>query len=1088
MAEILWDGFKNQKLLAERAYKDEHGDNIAETYAKKTELDTKVDTSSFNSAIGVISSDIDDIHDWAQDTFVSGDELSDYYKKSETSGASELAAEFGKYQPAGDYVTTDELDDTLENYAQEDELTGYYTTANPSGFLNAVSAEAAGFATETWVEEQDYALSSDVAAELDKKLDTAVAESTYYPKTNPAGYISEIPSEYITETELSTELSNYTNTAELESMLEGKQDVSGMTGYYPSTNPSGFLNADSAKTAGFATETWVEEKNYALSSDVSGELSKKLDSDTAEATYYPLNENPAGYLTNADLESYATKSELEALDTKVGGVSGDLASLNDTVTGLSETVEGIDDTVERVVSDIGNIDGELDTYGENIAFISGAVDFVSANVPSVAGYALSADVDTRLGDKQDVTAMSAYAQKTWVDSEYVSETELETALTGYYTKDETSGASELATEFGKYQPAGDYVTTASLESTLGDYATTGWAESTFLTAVPPGYALSADVDTRLADKLDEDTADSKYYPLNEKPSGYLTAQPSLAGYALSADVDTRLAGKVDKVEGKGLSTNDYTTVDKNRLDEAWGVAHTHSNKSILDNVTAPYTTEEKTKLAGIEASAQVNVQSDWEQSDSAADDFIKNKPTELSIAAGEGIGITEANNTLTISVSADYATDDNINFLSGAIDGKVATTAFNDVLDDIEETFGKVDMDIDYLSGAIENLPGAVQSDWTEDDTSSPAYIQNKPTSLSMSAGEGIDITESNDTLTFSVSGDYATNTALAGKIDKVTSATSGNVTMFGANGTIEDSKFAANHLVNLKIKDSNSHTGLANYIFLDSRENLLIAGNSGNNVIAEDVEGYLLTEDEKKSIPAAASVNNQLVTTTAMAAAIADFGGFDVVSVDATGYPDVGAPDTKTIYLTKDSTVPGDDKYKQWIWEAGDSTAVPAVPSAWELIGDTSMNLDGYIQCPAAYTAGHIVQFTANSAISDTGYTVSDLQNVQADWNETVTAADSYIQNKPTFTTAAAGTDGVSVSMAGTTFTALTAHQTIPQQVQADWNETVTANASYIQNKPDILLPVSSGGFAAPTKIVVVSAMPASPDPTTIYLVKEAT
>lgn len=59
----------------------------------------------------------------------------------------------------------------------------------------------------------------------------------------------------------------------------------------------------------------------------------------------------------------------------------------------------------------------------------------------------------------------------------------------------------------------------------------------------------------------------------------------------------KLNEKVDKVDGKGLSTNDYTT-------------------------------EEKEKLTGIEAGAQVNIQSDWEQTDETAMDFIKNKPDE----------------------------------------------------------------------------------------------------------------------------------------------------------------------------------------------------------------------------------------------------------------------------------------------------------------------------------------------------------------------------------------------------------------------------------------------------------------------------
>ena len=55
------------------------------------------------------------------------------------------------------------------------------------------------------------------------------------------------------------------------------------------------------------------------------------------------------------------------------------------------------------------------------------------------------------------------------------------------------------------------------------------------------------------------------------------------------------SNKVDKIVGKGLSTNDYTTNEKN-------------------------------KLAGIASGAEVNVQSDWNQTDINSDDYIKNKP------------------------------------------------------------------------------------------------------------------------------------------------------------------------------------------------------------------------------------------------------------------------------------------------------------------------------------------------------------------------------------------------------------------------------------------------------------------------------
>lgn len=66
-----------------------------------------------------------------------------------------------------------------------------------------------------------------------------------------------------------------------------------------------------------------------------------------------------------------------------------------------------------------------------------------------------------------------------------------------------------------------------------------------------------------------------------------------------------VGNKVDKVDGKGLSTNDYTT-------------------------------EEKEKLAGIARGAEVNVQSDWAVTDETSKTFIKNKPIIPSKARVEG--------------------------------------------------------------------------------------------------------------------------------------------------------------------------------------------------------------------------------------------------------------------------------------------------------------------------------------------------------------------------------------------------------------------------------------------------------------------
>ena len=50
-------------------------------------------------------------------------------------------------------------------------------------------------------------------------------------------------------------------------------------------------------------------------------------------------------------------------------------------------------------------------------------------------------------------------------------------------------------------------------------------------------------------------------------------------------VDDKLYDKVDKVEGKGLSTNDYDNSEKEKLADADSKKHEHSNKSVLDSIT-----------------------------------------------------------------------------------------------------------------------------------------------------------------------------------------------------------------------------------------------------------------------------------------------------------------------------------------------------------------------------------------------------------------------------------------------------------------------------------------------------------------------
>lgn len=148
---------------------------------------------------------------------------------------------------------------------------------------------------------------------------------------------------------------------------------------------------------------------------------------------------------------------------------------------------------------------------------------------------------------------------------------------------------------------------------------------------------------------------------------------------------------------------------------------------------------------------------------------------------------------------------------------------------------------------------------------------------------------------------------------------------------------------------------------------------------------GGLMTDTDKENldfntsvIPTtgqhAASTSNLLVTESGLAAAIGDFGGYKVVSGDpSTGEPIMPSGETPSpnfIYLVKDTSVTGVDKYKEWI--CTNTTA----PYVWELVGDTSMDLSGYAQIPASKVQGNIVTFTSTDELADSGATVASLEN----------------------------------------------------------------------------------------------------------------
>lgn len=142
--------------------------------------------------------------------------------------------------------------------------------------------------------------------------------------------------------------------------------------------------------------------------------------------------------------------------------------------------------------------------------------------------------------------------------------------------------------------------------------------------------------------------------------------------------------KVDKVEGKRLSTNDYVTADKTKVTNinevieaaaknitATGISITLDKRNLVTNVVEnielnlPASTtalaglmlpSDKTKLNGIAAGAEVNVNADWNATE--GDALILNKPTLSTVAtSGSYNDLTNKPTIPTVDVNKKYVDD-----------------------------------------------------------------------------------------------------------------------------------------------------------------------------------------------------------------------------------------------------------------------------------------------------------------------------------------------------------------------------------------------------------------------------------------------
>lgn len=271
-----------------------------------------------------------------------------------------------------------------------------------------------------------------------------------------------------------------------------------------------------------------------------------------------------------------------AIDTKVDKVEGKSLSTNDYVTADKTKVTNINEVIEAATKNITATGISITLDKRNL--VTNVVENIELDLPAsttaLAGLMLPSD-KTKLNGIAAGAEVNVNADwnATEGDALILNKPTLSTVATSGSYNDLTSkptiptvdvNKEYVDTQLATKANASNVYTKAEVDSKVSSvYRVKGSVAS---------YANLPTVDVTIGDVYNVSDTGANYVATSTAPTwDKLSETVDLSGYATTAAMNSALGNKVDKVSGKVLSTNDYTTAEKNKLA---GIATSANNYSL----------------------------------------------------------------------------------------------------------------------------------------------------------------------------------------------------------------------------------------------------------------------------------------------------------------------------------------------------------------------------------------------------------------------------------------------------------------------------------------------------------------------------